>query len=626
MTSSTILPVITGSPEAIDALATSARAPRGVGAGPTDAQPFDAVLATEAASTRHADAGAARRDASGPDAPDDWHEPRTDPQPARGRDDDHAAGRTHERRDASAARPRDADDASDDAAIAARADTAAPSTGAPATDRQGATDEGAKGPAGEHDVDARALDTTTATPADPSAVLAAAISPAIAADTANAQAKAADDTATPRNPKAATPAIPAIPAVPAAPGKARRADGATAATPAIPATPAVPAVPAGRGAGIAPTRPDGVAQPVPTDASSAPGRAPKAPDAAEPVAPPATSTAASAAPTGPAAEQADASTVTAAAIAPVDRPGSAAGRRPPPAMQKPSASAARTAVSGDGETPGARVDGETPGARVDAARARASIAGIVAAGASDADARPAGHTADRAAPSQSSSPSATSAAVPAADPGLAVASVPQGAASRGVASGASSAVSAPAASAAPSAVDRVALQAIDRIRATATGGVPGLESRIDDPELGTIRVVVSARVGETIRAEIVARDPAAARELASGIDRAMAAGAVLPGNLDLRVRAESAAPTARADAHLADTGGHAGRHDQATAGAGFGAPPSGSDSPRGGHADRGPEPRAAAAPAGHPRAIAPHAVTAPTAPRSARPGAVDLRA
>jgi hypothetical protein len=206
----------------------------------------------------------------------------------------------------------------------------------------------------------------------------------------------------------------------------------------------------------------------------------------------------------------------------------------------------------------------SPTAASDVARARASIARITAARVDDAadERRPdAG-----AKPAVAATPSAPATqAGPSADAALAAIAAARGSGSP--AAGPATQVS-PTAATTALAADRVAFEAIDRITTTVMAGVPGLESRIDDPELGTIRIVVSARLGETIRAEIVARDPAAARELASGIDRALAAGATLPGNMDLRVRAEGAMPAARADTHLGSgAGGQSGPQDQPSSGA-----------------------------------------------------------
>ena len=206
----------------------------------------------------------------------------------------------------------------------------------------------------------------------------------------------------------------------------------------------------------------------------------------------------------------------------------------------------------------------SPSADSDVARARASIARITAARAGDAADE---HRPDAVAKPNAAAPSTAPAtqAGPSADAALAAIAAAR---ASGTPSAGPSAQPVSTSATTALAADRVAFEAIDRITTTVKAGVPGLESRIDDPELGTIRIVVSARLGETIRAEIVARDPAAARELASGIDRALAAGATLPGNMDLRVRAEGAAPAARADAHLGPgSGGQSGPWDQPSSGA-----------------------------------------------------------
>jgi hypothetical protein len=255
----------------------------------------------------------------------------------------------------------------------------------------------------------------------------------------------------------------------------------------------------------------------------------------------------------------------------------------------------------------------------DAARARSSIVRI--ASVSHPEHGGSTHSAAAATDAAASSATKPTAPGPWADPALALAGRLAGAAPASVITQAMAAAPAVAA-------DRVALEAIDRITITTAGGVPGLESRIDDPVLGTIRIVVSARLGETVRAEIVARDPAAARELASGIDRALAGGAALPGNVDLHVRAESAAPAARADAHLGAGGGrgsHAGPQGQPFADAST----AGGDRPAGRDGDPSASLRAQAPTPqesrGRGRAAPP--VAASVSPGSVHPGsALDVRA
>jgi len=107
--------------------------------------------------------------------------------------------------------------------------------------------------------------------------------------------------------------------------------------------------------------------------------------------------------------------------------------------------------------------------------------------------------------------------------------------------------------------DRVVAEAMGRIRTATRAGVPGLESRIDDPELGSIRILVSGRPGETIHAELIARDPAAARELSAALDRALAAGASMPAGVDLHVRTDAPQRPSGANAHLGSQPGGGGR-------------------------------------------------------------------
>jgi hypothetical protein len=118
----------------------------------------------------------------------------------------------------------------------------------------------------------------------------------------------------------------------------------------------------------------------------------------------------------------------------------------------------------------------------------------------------------------------------------------------------------------PSTADRAVAEALDRIRTTVTAGIPGLESRIEDPALGTIRVVVSGGKGELIHAELVTRDPEAARALAVSLERALAAGAALPAGVELRVRPET---THRPEPARGDAGQDVG-HQPGGGGAGHG--------------------------------------------------------
>jgi hypothetical protein len=625
MTTSTISPVATAASDALDAPAASTIG-RTSGGATWDAAPlgFQHVLAAETGATTSEGKPAATDGALG-GARDLQQVGRsdavgaTDPQPDHGRDDEHAVGRTSadRGREATETSPTDgtanADDADD-----ARAADAAPAPGAQA----GSTNEtAASDSTGEPASNAQAagagkghrkslLASVTAPVANQTAVAVALLTPAVTGTQQGATpgATGSADARPPRNANAATPADPAAPAIPA--GKA--ADGI-----AVPATPATPAVPAHAPAAAATPAPAAPGPATPTGAGATSPAVADLPAATAPTTALAADAAAVAAATG-GPGSAIAATATSDSVAGMrqgDRSRGAAAGRPGRA-------------TGTEESSSVDQGPDLPTTASDVARARASIARIVAAGADDgADAR---HRGGEGSGTQGAVP-ATSvlAATPAADAAQAAI-----AAARQASPATSSAPSATAAASAPSVVpaaDRLAFEAIDRIRTTVTAGVPGLESRIEDPDLGTIRVVVSARVGETIRAEIVARDPAAARELASGIDRAIAAGAALPANVDLRVRSEAAASTARSDAHLGHSGGeHAASQDQSSAGSAFGGrADSGAGGTPGREAGRAaPTPVSALAPAhGRSRGLGPVPVAVSSTPGALRPGtALDVRA
>jgi hypothetical protein len=171
--------------------------------------------------------------------------------------------------------------------------------------------------------------------------------------------------------------------------------------------------------------------------------------------------------------------------------------------------------------------------------------------------------------------------------------------------------------------DRAVTDALNRIRTTVRAGVPSLESRIDDAQLGSIRVLVSGRPGEAIHAELVARDPAAAQELTQALHRALASGATLPAGVDLSIRTD--APT------RPSAGGHPGHEPGHQQPAGDGTTPG---DRRG---DQGPaftfgrepgEPRPEVDPSrGRERRPGPAPVAPATVTRAARSGAgLDVRA
>jgi hypothetical protein len=86
--------------------------------------------------------------------------------------------------------------------------------------------------------------------------------------------------------------------------------------------------------------------------------------------------------------------------------------------------------------------------------------------------------------------------------------------------------------------DRLLDQVVGQIRLHGANGVPGLESRFHDPQLGSLRLVIVGRAGETVRAELIAADPATADALVRAADRAVSGSLGLAG-IDLRIRSEA---------------------------------------------------------------------------------------
>jgi hypothetical protein len=114
-----------------------------------------------------------------------------------------------------------------------------------------------------------------------------------------------------------------------------------------------------------------------------------------------------------------------------------------------------------------------------------------------------------------------------------------------------------AASADPANADRLLDQVIGQIRLHGGNVVPSLETRLHDPQLGSLRLVLLGRAGETIHAELIAADPATADAISRAADRAIAGSLSLAG-IDLRIRSEGGSFQA--------SGGNHGRPDEAAAG------------------------------------------------------------
>jgi hypothetical protein len=114
-----------------------------------------------------------------------------------------------------------------------------------------------------------------------------------------------------------------------------------------------------------------------------------------------------------------------------------------------------------------------------------------------------------------------------------------------------------AAGADPANADRLLDQVIGQIRLHSGNVVPSLETRLHDPQLGSLRLVLLGRAGETIHAELIAADPATAEAISRAADRAIAGSLSLAG-IELRIRSEGGSFQASAGNH--------GRPDEAAAG------------------------------------------------------------
>ena len=174
---------------------------------------------------------------------------------------------------------------------------------------------------------------------------------------------------------------------------------------------------------------------------------------------------------------------------------------------------------------------------------------------------------------------------------------------------------APTAAAASGEVDRLLGRVVEQIRTVAGSSSPALEARLQDPQLGTLHLVVAGRAGEVVQAELVVADARSADALARAIDRS-SAGNGLAG-IDLRVRTESGLG--------AGSSGSGSTPDRSTRDAGPGA---WAGAGGGGGFDRGPD--LGRGDAGRDRPTAHTMSTLPTVPAIARRGprgrSLDLRA
>ena len=102
-------------------------------------------------------------------------------------------------------------------------------------------------------------------------------------------------------------------------------------------------------------------------------------------------------------------------------------------------------------------------------------------------------------------------------------------------------------------LDRV----IQQIRTVGTHSDPALEARLQDPELGTVRVLVAGRAGEVVRAVLFVSDQGIADALTRAADRTATSHGL--AGIDLHIRTEP--PRAEAGANGWGSGPDGGRPD-----------------------------------------------------------------
>jgi hypothetical protein len=85
-------------------------------------------------------------------------------------------------------------------------------------------------------------------------------------------------------------------------------------------------------------------------------------------------------------------------------------------------------------------------------------------------------------------------------------------------------------------LDRV----VHQIRTLGTSSDPALEARLQDPELGSVRVLVAGRTGEIVRAEVFVADQSIADALTRAVDRTATSHGL--AGIDLRIRTEPGRP------------------------------------------------------------------------------------
>jgi hypothetical protein len=115
------------------------------------------------------------------------------------------------------------------------------------------------------------------------------------------------------------------------------------------------------------------------------------------------------------------------------------------------------------------------------------------------------------------------------------------------------------------AADKIMAQVLQTVHTFTTSSGPALEARVNDPNLGDIRMIVTGRAGEIVQAQLVVRDRVTADAIAAAATRMRSAGDGLAG-VSLTVRSEGggSATSGRSGSNAFESAGW-------TAGSGYGA-------------------------------------------------------
>jgi hypothetical protein len=114
------------------------------------------------------------------------------------------------------------------------------------------------------------------------------------------------------------------------------------------------------------------------------------------------------------------------------------------------------------------------------------------------------------------------------------------------------------------AADKILTQVMQTVHTFQTSAGPALEARVNDPNLGDVRMIVTGRAGEIVQAQLVVRDRATADAISAAATRMRGAGDALAG-VSLTVRSEGggSATSSRSGSNAFESAGW-------TAGGGYG--------------------------------------------------------